>query len=208
MPGQVQATRRLDGPPRVVLLSFNLRPNERVIDLASDLLSQEAQIDLFVMKSDGWSDFEGHPRMRIHSLDGAEMRHPVRWVEHMLVYRAPLALLARARRLVGNAAPGRPVAALERGYERIADAFHRRVFMRVYSIVRPWVLARLFRKPLRSIDLSGVDRIIATDVLTVTLGWRLARRYPAAAATTSLTPPVYRDPVPADAIATSGAGVR
>lgn len=190
-------------PPRVALLSFTIEPRERVTDLACNLLSQGAQIDLFVMKPQGWRNLEDDPRVRIHSLDGAEMRHPVRWAEHLLIYRAPRAALALARRLAGHGALGRLVEALERGHERIAGAFHRRIFMRVYVIFRPWVLAGLFRKPLRSIGLTGVDRIVATDILTVPLGWRLARRYPAAVATTSLTLPDYRDQGSAEVISTS-----
>ncbi|OZV80973.1 hypothetical protein CA850_12500 [Micromonospora echinospora] len=172
--------------PRVLLLSFNLRPHERVIALAENLIEQGALVDVLVMDDQGWQDVIGRPNLRVHSLDGAERRHLVMRAERVAVFRGPGAVLSGLGKLTGQ----RPVRPLVRGHEKLAGAFHRRVFMKSYAAVRPMVLSRLFERRLPDLGIDRVDAIIASDMLTVTLGWKLAKRFPNAVATTSLDPPV------------------
>jgi hypothetical protein len=60
--------------------------------------------------------------------------------------------------------------------------------VRIYGLARSWLLARRARATLAGLHLEHTDRIVAADLPAVTLGWRLARRYPRAVATTALEP--------------------
>lgn len=186
MTHQVNAGGAVPSLRHVLLLSFVIRPHPRVTNLARQLLDRKVRVDLLVINAGAWAELAPHPLLRIHSLDGAEHRHPVRRLERVVVHRLPAAALGGAARLAGTGPLAAPLGSLQRGHGRLAETFHHRVYMRAYGIVRPWLLARLFRAAVRSIDLGDVDRIIASDILTVTLGWRLARRVPSAVATTSI----------------------
>lgn len=175
--------------PRVLLLAFNLRPHERVKALAERLLDEGARVDLLVLSDKNWDDLADRPNLHILALQGAEKRHPVLRAERILVTRAPQKVLNGLGRLTGDGAAGRPVRSLQRRQERLSKAFHRRVFMKTYQNFRPLLLSRIFDKRLPGIGLDHVDMIVASDALSVTLGWKLARRFPNAVATTSLDPP-------------------
>ncbi|RZU74544.1 hypothetical protein EV384_3016 [Micromonospora kangleipakensis] len=179
----------VDRQPRVLLLSFNMRPHDRVVALAERLLDEGARVDLLVLSDKNWADFADRPGLRVLALNGAEKRHPVLRVERILVTRAPEKVLNGLGRLTGDGAAGRPVRVLSRGHTRVSRAFHRRVFMKTYANFRPLVLSRIFDKRLPAFGLDNVDMIVASDALSVTLGWKLARRFPHAIATTSLDPP-------------------
>ncbi|MFI7577265.1 hypothetical protein [Micromonospora sp. NPDC049497] len=179
------ATATAGRQPRVLLLSFNLAPHDRVIELATRLLDQGARVDLLVMDDAGWQGLAGRPNLWIHSLDGAERRHVVMRAERAAVFRGPAAVLTGLGKLTGE----RPVRPLVKGHQRAAGAFHRRIFMKSYAAIRPLVLSRLFERRLPALGIDDVDVIIASDVLTVTLGWKLAKRFPKAIATTSLDVP-------------------
>lgn len=73
--------------PRVVLLSFNLRPHERVVALAERLLAEGARVDLLVISDKNWADFADRANLRILALNGEEKRHPVLRMERILVTR-------------------------------------------------------------------------------------------------------------------------
>ncbi|PWU44325.1 hypothetical protein DLJ46_26570 [Micromonospora globispora] len=173
----------------MLLLAFNLRPHERVKALAERLLDEGARVDLLVLSDKNWDDLADRPNLHILALRGAEKRHPVMRVERILVTRAPEKVLNGLGRLTGDGAAGRPVRSLQRRQERLSKAFHRRVFMKTYQNFRPLVLSRIFDKRLPGLGLDHVDMIVASDALSVTLGWKLARRFPNAVATTSLDPP-------------------
>lgn len=176
----------LDGrQPRVLLLAFNLRPHERVVALVERLLDEGARVDLLVLSDKNWADFTDRPHLHILALNGAEKRHPVLRTERILIDRGPEKVLDGLGRLTGD----RSVRRLKRGHQRVAKAFHKRVFMKTYQNFRPLLLSRIFDKRLPALGLDRVDMIVASDALSVTLGWKLARRFPNAVATTSLDPP-------------------
>lgn len=187
-----------DNNPRVMVVSTVYQLNERVRTYVRDLLDEGVWVDLVFLETgaweeidaEGWEEVRLHPRLTLHTLDGAEQRHPLRRVERVLVHKAPQAVLRRTSELTGQVKPLRPlhtpVKALEKGHQRAAGAFHRRVYVKAYRLVRPAVLAKLFRQRLAGVDMSAVDRVVAADVYAVTFGWKLARRYPHLVATTAL----------------------
>ncbi|NES31037.1 hypothetical protein GCE86_03945 [Micromonospora terminaliae] len=177
--------------PRVLLLAFNRKPHERVVALAERLLDEGARVDVVVLSDKNWAELADRPDLRFFTLDEAEKRHPVMRAERIVVTNGPRRALNGLSRLSGEGAASRPIEGLRRGQQRVSKAFHKRVFMKVYQNFRPLVLARLFDKRLTGIDLEHdpADLIVASDALSITLGWRLARRFPHTAATTSLVPP-------------------
>jgi hypothetical protein len=78
----------------------------------------------------------------------------------------------------------------------VATAIHGKLFMRLYQIVRPLVLWRLVRRhALPTLEPAGLDHIVISGTAGITIGWKLARRYPRLAVSTEL-PPSF--PVPAE----------
>ncbi|KAB1911949.1 hypothetical protein [Micromonospora sp. AMSO31t] len=177
--------------PRVLLLAFNRKPHEKVVALAERLLDEGARVDVVVLTDKNWTELADRPDLRFFALGPAEQRHPVMRAERLVVTSGPRRVLSGLGRLSGEGAVARPIEGLSRGQQRVSKAFHKRVFMKVYQNFRPLVLARLFDRRLPEIDLQGdpADLIVASDALSITLGWRLARRFPHAVATTSLVPP-------------------
>ncbi|MFG1740100.1 hypothetical protein ACGFLT_18920 [Micromonospora chalcea] len=173
--------------PRALLLAFNHKPHEKVVALAERLLDEGARLDVVVLSDTNWADLAGRPNVRLFTLGAAEKRHPLLRTERIVVTSGPRRVARGLSRLTG----GGPASGLSRRQERLSRAFHKRVFMKAYSNVRPLVLSRLADKRLSELDLERdpVDLIVASDALSITLGWRLARRFPKVVATTSLDPP-------------------
>ncbi|NJP32627.1 hypothetical protein [Micromonospora thermarum] len=189
----------VDAPLRVMIISTVYQLKERIRNYVRDLLEKEGiRVDLVFLGAksweevdpEGWEQVRNHPLLTLYTLDGAEHRHPLRRVERVIVLRAPEAVLSRATRLTERVGPlrplQRPAKALENGHRRVAGAFHSRIYNKAYKLARPSVLAKLFGRRLADVDFRTVDRIVATDVYAVTLGWRLARKHPHLVATTAL----------------------
>jgi hypothetical protein len=172
----------------VVIITLSHTPSERATAYAEFLIGKGVEVDMIVVdrKAAGVVTLP----CRVHPVVVDEMRMPLRWLENVIVYRLPGGALARAQRLATRARLTRvanpAIASLVRIHRRLAGVFHRRVFMRLFTQVRPWLLARRARSVLRGIDLSRTERIVVADTGAVTLGWRMARRVPRAVATTVL----------------------
>lgn len=161
--------------PRVLILAMDPRSHKRgykrVAGLAAHFLDEEgALVDVVTAEARGWGRLD--ERARLHRLERAEARHPLPWLEHTVVSRAPRALLWPLRRL------GRAGAIVDGLQRRVSGAVHRRLFLPFYRHVRPLLLARIARRRvLRDIDMAQVKRVIVMDDVSVPLGYRLARRH-------------------------------
>jgi len=177
---------------RVLLISYTYRPTARVVSYAHFLREHGLEVDLIVWDADVWRAF--YPQLpsgvRLFPVRETEARFVVRRLESLLVRRIPRGLLARGHRVAASNPTMRrldpAVSFCERVYLRVASPFHTRVFMRAYTVIRPVLLARATRKMLDGVDFGTVDRIVATDMHAITSAWRLAQRYPTAAATSTL----------------------
>ncbi|MGC4954738.1 hypothetical protein ACLQ2P_16110 [Actinomadura citrea] len=177
-------------PPKVLVLAMDPRlamdpvPNvppkrqhKRVIGLAGYFAEEGARVDVVTAEPDGWANLD--ERVRLHRLDKAEARHPLPWLEHTVVIRAPRI----AVRPVARAGP--LGARLDRLRSRVSRAVHRRLFVPFYRHVRPHLLARIARRRvLREIDTGGLVRVVVMDRTSVPLGRRLARLHPDLVVTT------------------------
>lgn len=188
MPEQV--LRKSDATPAVLLLTLSYHPPEGVVAYANRLQSLGVQTHVVVADEASARVRTFDAGVRIHTLVKDEGRLLFRYLEQLLIVRGPAAVFKRARRFTRRSRVLRPIdlvlGGLQYAHQRIAGAFHGRIFTPIYRQVRPLLLARHARKSLKTIDLAGVDRIVAADTSAVPLGWRLARRYPAVPATTAL----------------------
>jgi hypothetical protein len=175
--------------PRVLLLALNYKPGDRVFEYIEFLIAADVDVD-FVVTDDATIEavrenpaaaaLLADPHVSAHALMPSEHGHPMRRVERLFLYRAPAAALA--------VVPGGGVKRLQ---EKVSDGVHWRLFMPFYRMLRPYLLARRASGLQRRVDVRAVERIVAGDISAVALGWRLARRFPGAVATTALDRPPY-----------------
>jgi hypothetical protein len=162
------------------------------------LLEHGVDVALVTTNPDPWREEGLDPRVELYTLREGEGRHPLPRTERVLVFKAPRFVLARLRSAAGPRAGS--VAAVERGYERAAELFHRKLFMRLYRVLRPYVLWRVARRDvLPNLGVGCVSEVVVADSHAIPLGWHLARRHPELKVSFSLDRAVYADAsAPAD----------
>ncbi|WP_051940353.1 glycosyltransferase [Phaeacidiphilus oryzae] len=179
-----------DAPASVLLLALNHPAPRRVIAYAHWLIARGVRVTLVSVQGAHWRGLGLDPRVEIRTLRDAEGRHPLPRGERVIVNRAPRAVIRRARAKVEGRPETRPlelaVGVVERAHLRAGDVFHRKVFLRGYRVLRPYLLAQVSDQALNGLDVAGQDLIVAADSNAITLGWRLARRYPDVPATTAM----------------------
>jgi hypothetical protein len=176
--------------PGVIVLAFNHTPDRRVLRYVNFLANRGVPVDFVVVDGERAQAQQVHPDVRVHGLLKVEREHGLRKAEWMALRHLPLGVLSRGTRVAASNGVTRPlvkpIGTVQRGYERLAYGFHGRAFMPVYRQMRPWLLSRPNRRSLGQIDFASADRIVAGDISAVSLGWRLAQRYPHLRATTDL----------------------
>jgi hypothetical protein len=183
------------GLGRVALLSFARTPSDRVKEHLAFLLSRGVPVTLVCLCRGHWREFRHVEHLDVVPLSRAERQHLFNILESVLVYDVAGAALYRARRLARRAPALRPpVTMIDRTHKKVARAFHTKVYNRFYALVRAQILASLGRRELaRKGPIPPLERIIAADTNAVALGWRLAKRFPQAVATTALERQPYAD---------------
>ena len=172
---------------KVVVVALNHRRHRAISSEAEWALNHGVEVHLVTVSAEGWPFID--PRVKVHELRHGEGAHPVPRVERLVVFRIPRALLTRLDAVLAKAArtPAKPVArpllsgerVVRRGYERMADAFHRKVFIKFYRLLRPYILWRVAdRQVLPRVGVADADQVVVQDAAAITLGWHLARRYP------------------------------
>lgn len=172
---------------KVVVIALNHRRHRAISAEAAWALDHGVEFHLVTVSEEGWPFLD--PRVQVHELRRGEGAHPVPRVERLIVFRVPRALFSRAEALLGKltrtpAAPvARPALTAERGvnagYEKMANAFHRKVFVRFYRLLRPYILWRIAdTQVLPDVGIETADQVVVQDAAAITLGWHLARRYP------------------------------
>jgi hypothetical protein len=172
---------------KVVVLALNHRRHRAISSETAWALDHGVEVHLVTVSVEQWPFLD--PRVRVHELRHGEGAHPVPRVERLLVFRVPRAVFTQADTVLARLArtPAKPVASpalalersLRRAYEKLANAFHRKLFVRFYRLLRPYILWRVAdRQVLPKVDVSGADQVVVQDAAAITLGWHLARRYP------------------------------
>lgn len=155
------------------------------------LLERGVDVVLVTTNPDPWYAEHGlDARVQVHALRSGEGRQIVPRAERVLVFRIPRGVFRRLRRLPGRA--GAASRAVERRYERAADLFHRKVFQRLYTVFRPYLLWRVARREVLSrIDMAAVTEVVVGDSHAIPLGWHIARANPSVQVSFSLDRSAY-----------------
>ncbi|MDI1460065.1 glycosyltransferase [Catellatospora sp. KI3] len=176
----------------VLLIAVDPPHYRNVGRYAAALVAQGYRVDLVTPHAQAWLNIGVDPRVRLRELHQAEARLLVNRVEHAVRHAAGRVLdhLSGPARQFDAVWPEVAVNVLQRGTGKVTDALHRRVYNRLYSVVRPQLLWRIVRRDLLpGLDLSRVDRIVVAGRSGITAGWQLARRRPGLTVTTALTAP-------------------
>jgi hypothetical protein len=105
-------------------------------------------------------------------------------MEHVLAEGGRVTLVTSDTRAWGDLDPRVDVVTLSEAEQRhwllrTQDAVLRRVFLKRYHQVRPWLLWRVARRAvLPRLDVSSADQIIVGDTLAVPVGWHIAQLAP------------------------------
>jgi glycogen(starch) synthase len=171
---------------RIVVIALNTRRALAVAQECAWALDHGAEVHLITVTAATWPDLD--PRLRVHELRLGEGRLLLPRGERVLVFVLPRRILGGMRKVLVSLSrtPARvvarpmlaAVASTEKVHQRVADAFHRRVFVKFYSVLRPWLLWRIAnRRILPGLDLPTVDQVVVQDPAALPLGWNIARRH-------------------------------
>lgn len=197
---------------RILVIAVNTGRAVAVNQECSWALDSGAEVHLVTVNAESWPELD--PRLVVHELRRWEGRTLLQSGERAMVFVLPKAVFAGLRRLLGKAAasPAAPVAkpalsavdATESAQLKVANAFHTKLFLRFYSIVRPWLLWRLARRRvLPLLDLDTIDQVVVQDAASIALGWNIAKRYPRLSVTFELDRSRFSPP-PSDDAALQG----
>ncbi|MCP9973762.1 glycosyltransferase [Streptomyces somaliensis] len=197
-PVEAAPAHRPDGPVgRAVVLALTPAKPRRIVDFANHLVGKGVEVTLVTAQSpDLWGSLDLDPGVPVVSIGDAEQKLRIPRAERFLVYRAPRAVLRRARRLAARnreaIGPELAVATVQRAHTKVANAFHKKVFNRGYKEVRPQLFARIAkRRVLPELRLDLVDTVFVSDINSTVTGWKWAKSHPHLKVTASLDRTAY-----------------
>ncbi|MEW2045988.1 glycosyltransferase [Streptomyces sp. NPDC005476] len=182
---------------RAVVLALSPAKARRIVHFANDLVGMGVEVTVVTAQSPKvFTRLELDRSVSVLSIEDAESKLRIPRAERFLVYRAPRAVLSRARRIAAKnreaIGPELAVASVQRVHTKVANAWHKKVFNRTYREVRPQLLARLAKRSvLPELSLDRVDHVFVSDINSTVTGWKWARSNPHLKVTTSLDRSVY-----------------
>ncbi|WP_228991154.1 glycosyltransferase family 4 protein [Streptomyces sp. DH8] len=181
---------------RAVLLALTPPKVRRVASYANHLVERGVHVTVVTAKTSVWARAQLDPRVHLISIEKSEKRLRVPRGERFLVYRAPRAVLQKARAAAKkrrkNVTPEIMVAAVQRAHTKTADAFHKKVYGRGYAELRPQILSRIVKRDvLPGLRLDLTDHVFVCDVNSTVTGWKWAKAYPNLTVTTNLDRELY-----------------
>jgi glycogen(starch) synthase len=151
-------------------------------------------VDLIALDKAAWAHHKLDGGVRFHAVGAREEGRIARRLSRFVIDRFPRRvsgyLRARARR---TASPMLEALAItgQRVQRKASSWTDRRIYNRWYSITRPWILWRITRRDvLPKLDPARTRRVVVHGVPGVTIGWRLAKRWPDVPVSTSTRPPI------------------
>ncbi|MDF9803732.1 glycosyltransferase involved in cell wall biosynthesis [Streptomyces sp. HB372] len=192
----------VDGPTpgepvgRAVLLALAPPKARRVAAYANHLVERGVHVTVVTAKTSAWSRARLDSRVHLVSIEKSEKKLRVPRGERFLVYRAPRAVLHKARAAAkkrrNTVTPEIMVAAVQRTHTRAADAFHKKVFNRGYAELRPQILSRIAKRDVvPDLRLDLTDHVFVCDVNSTVTGWKWAKAHPNLTVTTNLDRELY-----------------
>jgi glycogen(starch) synthase len=188
---------RADPVGRAVVLALTPANPRRIVSFANHLVEQGAHVSLVTARATAeWERLALDPSIPVVSIEAAERRLLIPRGERFLVYRAPRAVLRAVRRVAARKCdvigPELAVASVQRAHTRYANAFHRKIFNRGYTEVRPRLLAKLVRRHVEpKVDLKLTDHVFVTDINSTVIGWKWAKANPHLSVTTHMDRNTY-----------------
>ncbi|MEU2066370.1 glycosyltransferase family 4 protein [Streptomyces anulatus] len=192
----------VDGPTpgepvgRAVLLALAPPKARRVAAYANHLVERGVHVTVVTAKTSVWSRARLDSRVHLVSIEKSEKKLRVPRGERFLVYRAPRAVLHKARAAAkkrrNTVTPEIMVAAVQRTHTKAADAFHKKVFNRGYAELRPQILSRIAKRDVvPDLRLDLTDHVFVCDVNSTVTGWKWAKAHPNLTVTTNLDRELY-----------------
>lgn len=181
---------------RAVVLALSPAKRGRIVSFVNALVAKNVEVTVVTAQSPKSWNRHLDSSVTVLSVEDAEKKLRIPRAERFLVYRAPRAVLHRARRIATKnreaIGPELAVASMQRAHTKVANAFHKKVFNRGYKEVRPQLLARIAkRRVLPELSLDRVDRVFVSDIASTVTGWKWAKAHPHLTVTTSLDRTVY-----------------
>ncbi|MGW0787330.1 glycosyltransferase family 4 protein [Streptomyces sp. NPDC002911] len=181
---------------RAVLLALAPPKPRRVADFANHLLERGVHVTVVTANNSAWRRTGLDPRVTLVSIEQGEKRLLIPRGERFVIYKAPRAILNRARRMARKRRTAITselvVAATQRVHSKAANAFHKNVFNRGYREVRPQLLSRIARrKALPELRLDLTDHVFVCDINSTVTGWKWAKSFPNLTVTTNLDRTTY-----------------
>ncbi|MCQ0000487.1 glycosyltransferase family 4 protein [Streptomyces sudanensis] len=195
--GSAPAVRPDEPVGRAVVLALTPAKPRRIVDFANHLVGKGVEVTLVTAQSPAlWEGLRLDPDVPVVSIQDAEKKLHIPRAERFLVYRAPRAVLRRARRLAAKnreaIGPELAVATVQRAHTKVANAFHKKVFNRGYREVRPQLFARIAKqRVLPELRLDMVDTVFVSDINSTVTGWKWAKSHPHLKVTASLDRTAY-----------------
>ncbi|MFE9300663.1 glycosyltransferase family 4 protein [Streptomyces sp. NPDC006856] len=181
---------------RAVLLALAPPKARRVAAYANHLVERGVHVTVVTAKTSVWSRTRMDSRVHLVSIEKSEKKLRVPRGERFLVYRAPRAVLRKARAAAKKrrttVTPEIMVAAVQRTHTKAADAFHKKIFNRGYAEIRPQILSRIAKRDvLPELRLDLTDHVFVCDVNSTVTGWKWAKAHPNLTVTTNLDRELY-----------------
>jgi glycogen(starch) synthase len=169
----------------------------RIVEFANFLVEQGVEVTLVAGKTDQfWKRWHLDSCVPVLSIEDAEKKLRIPRSERFLVYRAPRAVLRKARKMAArnrkSIGPELAVASVQRAHTRAANAFHKKVFNRGYREIRPQVLSRMAKRVvLPELRLDLADHVFVSDINSTVTGWKWAKAHPHLTVTMHMDREIY-----------------
>lgn len=178
---------------RITVVAINPPASGRTRRYINTVRERGYGVDLIALDPAKWAEHRFDDGVRIHGIGATEERRLTRRLERAVTVSLPRWALGFARARVSRLPAPLPEAlaiTAQRGHRRVADKFNRKVYDRWYNTVRPRILWRIARREvLPKLDGTRTRQVVVHGTPGVTIGWRLAKRWPDVPVSTSLTPP-------------------
>jgi hypothetical protein len=181
------------GTDRVVVVAIDSGRTNRVADYVDGARAKGYAVDLIAHNPAKWSQYATDAGVRIFDIGRVEHRHLTRKLQRGLITTLPRRALGfvRARtKALRSPLPEAVTIYAQRGHSAVARAIDGRVYEPFYRLIRPRILWGITRRAVvPTLDLPRTRAVVVHGLPGVATGWGLARRDPAMAVMTDLTPP-------------------
>ena len=169
----------------------------RIVEFANFLVEVGVEVTLVAGRADNfWQRAQLDARVPVISIEDAEKKLRIPRGERFLVYRAPRAVLRKARKMAArnraSIGPELAVASVQRAHTKAANAFHKKIFNRGYKEIRPQLLSRMAKRvALPELRLDLADHVFVSDINSTVTGWKWAKAHPHLTVTMHLDREIY-----------------